>query len=734
MSVSDTVAFFEQFYEGAHHNIELRSLLRNGKPGPRLFSRDSKEIAEYLTENAKLTQYFGVATRESNCNGTKEDCREVPALFTDIDFKTTGESGAKELLAKFPFPPSLLINSGGGRHAYWILNKPADARDPKLESVLRGMVRRLSADAHCAQIACVLRPPGTFNWKYTPEREVTIVQADWDRRYDLTDFSRFEMEKEPTAVASRNGDRGRVPVGQRYDFLLSRAGEYRRKGDSEEVGLKKVLIDFESSCEKSPDDGKSGLKETKQMVHKVGNYPRAAGAEDHSVFRRDVANAALYAQMHAGSVIWCAEQETWYAWDGKRYVANNSGEVMRKARETVRHMYEVALAESDSDTRKTKLNWAIRSESRLEKMVSYAASESKLVARSFNETFDLDKYLFNCANGVLNLRTGELLPHDQKYRITKLSPVGYDSEAACTEFMAWLTLTCNGSAALVEYLLRFIGYCLSGLTEEQCFWLFYGPTKTGKSTFIRLLRGLMGDYATTLPEGAVIMNRFSNQEHALAELAGVRLATLVEVRQGADYDEAKLKQITGQDRIGASKKYMNYFEFDSRAKLAMAVNDRPAVRETGDAFWNRVKPIPFTVFVPPEKRIPDLEQKFLDEEGPGIMAAVVAAFRRWRKEGMMEPKEVTGAATEYRNEQDTVAQFIEETCIRKQGAQVTASGVYRGFVAWCSGQRRPMSKIRFGKELGRLGFTPDRDRTGKRCWNGLELLHAGEDLFERHTD
>ena len=225
---------------------------------------------------------------------------------------------------------------------------------------------------------------------------------------------------------------------------------------------------------------------------------------------------------------------------------------MRRARITVRHMYEEAMKEEDSDKRKAKIAWALHSESKLEKMISYAQSEPALEARKFEETFDSDPYLFNCANGVLDLRTGKLSDHDPKYRITKLSPIACGESADCPEFSAWLALTCKGDGSLVEYLLRFMGYCLSGLTQEQCFWLFYGPTKTGKSTFIKILRGLMGDYATTLPEAAVVVNRFANQEHALAELAGVRLATLVEIRQGARYDEAKLKQITGQDRIGAS--------------------------------------------------------------------------------------------------------------------------------------------------------------------------------------
>jgi hypothetical protein len=267
-----TVAFYERFYEGTTYNIEQRSFRRNDTPGPRLFSRDPKEIEEFLIENGDLKLYFGVATREGN-QGTKEHCRELPALFTDLDFKETEEALAKRLLAEFPLRPSLVINSGGGLHVYWLLKQPADTtRDLlKLEAILRGIVKNLHGDPTCAEIARVLRPPGILNWKYTPPRMAAMVESDWGLRYDLADFSRFSAEKKSAINASRNGCR--VPVGRRYYFLLARAGEYRRTGDSEEVGLRKVLIDFELSCERSPDDGKKGLEDIRKMVHGVWNYP-----------------------------------------------------------------------------------------------------------------------------------------------------------------------------------------------------------------------------------------------------------------------------------------------------------------------------------------------------------------------------------------------------------------------------------------------------------------------------
>jgi len=272
MDVHTAVAFLTQFYEDTAHDIELRAFSQNGGKNARLFSRDPKEIEEFLVENANLKQYFGVATREGG-GGTKEHCRELPALFADVDFKMLEEADAWKSLKAFPLKPSLVIKSGGGLHVYWLLKKPADASDPKLEAILRGVVEQLHADRNCAEIAHVLRPPGILNWKYKPPRRAVIAEANWDRRYDLADFAKFEIEKTPASAISRNAD-GLVPVGARYDYLLKRAGEYRRKGDSEDVALKKVLLDYEMSCGKSPADGREGLRQTAEMVKRVyKSYP-----------------------------------------------------------------------------------------------------------------------------------------------------------------------------------------------------------------------------------------------------------------------------------------------------------------------------------------------------------------------------------------------------------------------------------------------------------------------------
>ncbi len=112
-----------------------------------------------------------------------------------------------------------------------------------------------------------------------------------------------------------------------------------------------------------------------------------------------------------------------------------------------------------------------------------------------NDDFDRDKLLLNAANGVVDLRTGGLLPHRREDYITRVTPVLYDPDALCPTWMAFLLEIMGGHVDLVEYLQRIIGYCLTGDISEQKIIICYGTGSNGKSTLIETIHALLGDYS-----------------------------------------------------------------------------------------------------------------------------------------------------------------------------------------------------------------------------------------------
>lgn len=216
--------FLDRFFRDTSFDINLRAVKIGQSNASSIFTRSSIELDEFVEQHTECELYFGCATREGG--GKKEHCREAVALWCDVDFKNVQEAEARERLARFQPAPSIIINSGGGLHVYWLLLKVAVAFD--LERVLKGLAKVLSADPQCAEIARVLRIPGSFNHKYRPSREVRIEQACWERRYPLERFIQFELLAPYPGEAIPS--EGKIPPESQHHTLLSFAGTLRNKG------------------------------------------------------------------------------------------------------------------------------------------------------------------------------------------------------------------------------------------------------------------------------------------------------------------------------------------------------------------------------------------------------------------------------------------------------------------------------------------------------------------------
>lgn len=191
--------FFETFFAGTEHNVNLRAI-HPDKPPRETFVRGTEEILRFGKEHADAYNvYFGVATR--NGGGKKEHIREIVGIHADIDFKTTPREDAEARLASFPLPPTFVVETGGGLHAYWLLNEPGGPEDiPRVEAINKGIARILGGDLAACDASRVLRVPGTLNHKYEPVRAVTVAVAGAhpDRRYDLDDFEAYTDHEAPT--------------------------------------------------------------------------------------------------------------------------------------------------------------------------------------------------------------------------------------------------------------------------------------------------------------------------------------------------------------------------------------------------------------------------------------------------------------------------------------------------------------------------------------------------------
>jgi putative DNA primase/helicase len=418
----------------------------------------------------------------------------------------------------------------------------------------------------------------------------------------------------------------------------------------------------------------------------------------------------------------------WYVWDGKVWTLDTPA-AERLAKETVQSIYHEAGDSADEVTRKKLADWALRSEAaeRVAAMLRLAQSELQISARI--EEFDRNPYLLNCRNGILDLRTGILSKHDPAQKLTKMAGTDYDPAADCPTWLRFLDEITEANSDLANFLQRCVGYSLTGDVSERKFFLCYGVGANGKSSFLETLREVLGDYGQ-----AAEFNTFLRATHGrsgprddVAHLRGARFVAVGEASAGRSFDEAILKQLTGNDSVRCRHLYGAEFEYKPQFKLFLATNHRPHLRPDA-AIMQRIVLIPFNAVFPPDRQDKNLRDKFRTEM-PGILAWAVRGGLAWQENGLVVPAEVKEAIEDYRIENDPISGFAGDRCILDPKSKSSAKELYEAYCAWwgrnpeqrtSTDTGKPQSQKWFGSRLHDMGLQKRNTRDGV-VWHGIRL-------------
>jgi putative DNA primase/helicase len=440
----------------------------------------------------------------------------------------------------------------------------------------------------------------------------------------------------------------------------------------------------------------------------------------------DVFNARQLADRHGVGLRYCYQWKRWLFYDGMRWTRDESGEVERRAKETIESFYQDAELLKDSAQKKRLREHALRSESagKISSMIELARSEPGIAIAP--EELDRDPWLLNVRNGTLDLRTGKLRGHNLHDSLTRIAGCDFAPEAACPTFQRFLDEIFCGNAELIRFAQKAAGYSLSGSVAEQVLFIEHGSGRNGKSTLNRILHDVMGEYAASTPS-ETLLARYGDDgpSNDLARLYGIRFVSAIEAEDGRRLAEARIKQLTGGDRVAARFLYGEFFEFEPQFKIWLATNHKPTIRGTDEAIWRRIRLVPFDHTVPEDQVDPDLLEK-LRQELPGILAWAVKGCLRWQQDGLSAPEKVRSATEAYREEEDLVAAFIRDRCATGPGCEEPAGLLFKAFKGWCEEQgEKGMSATAFGRRLSERGFVVSKRAHGKRFRNGIRLM-AGD--------
>jgi putative DNA primase/helicase len=404
----------------------------------------------------------------------------------------------------------------------------------------------------------------------------------------------------------------------------------------------------------------------------------------------------------------------WFIWDGSYWRPDAEDLGMREVAKRVPTIIATEVAKYDDQDKKNEvLKWAnqAKSNSRLNSAIESANSDPRVVVPV--EEWDGDEYLLGVANGVINLRTGELLRGRPDLHITKRTPVAYTPGMRNVRWEQFLDFATGGDKELQDWIQRAVGYTLTGLNNQDLMFLVYGPPGSGKNTFVEAIVKALGTQQYSWPLDSSILAdnggaTSSTDLYHWAELRGKRMVWVDELPESERIKENSIKKLTGSSEISARSPGEKPFTFKAQAKLWVTTNHRPMI--TDDAMWRRIRPIPWSKV--PESSDPDLKAYLFDPEGglPAVLAWAVEGAIKYLGSSARDPlgwcTAVAEAADMYRKNEDRLGMFLNEEMKQVEGATTRVKEVYAVYRVWSDERgERPMTQIAFHRKLSDRGLT-----------------------------
>lgn len=452
----------------------------------------------------------------------------------------------------------------------------------------------------------------------------------------------------------------------------------------------------------------------------------------------DSGNADRFINATGGNVRYNESNKKWLIWNGTQWLAWGDNRITAYGRRVAEYITVEADSVTSTYDATTKEGatlikaWARHATSSQNKrsidaMISLSMGNIHSVANDYDKNLD---YL-PCTNGVIDLRDGTLLQHNRAMQYTKLTPIEYDATATCPQWLRFLATITGGDADLIEYLQMQVGYSLTGRTDQQTLFFMYGNGANGKSTFINTVAKLAGEYHTKISmEGIIDTDNKGGATPHLVVLHGMRLTSGSEFPAGKRINESMIKDLTGGDEITARALYSEPFTFRPINKFWLMGNYKPRITGTDAGIWRRLILLPFEHTIPEAERIPSsvIEATF-DKELAGILTWAVQGAKAWyahpHSASLPKPHAVSSAIKEYRQEEDTLARFIDEQCDVNSQVSCTMRDLIALYHTWLEeqGERtNAWNQTRLTRELKRMSIVQD---SGRRKYLGIKPRPQG---------
>lgn len=438
--------------------------------------------------------------------------------------------------------------------------------------------------------------------------------------------------------------------------------------------------------------------------------------------RSDAGNVERFAQCFESEVLH-VPGVGWHRWNGTMWKLDE----MNDALDLTGHVAAQVLTEyhgdeslTDVQLRDWRQHFKYTSSLRGRKAIlELAGVDSRL--KCHVSALNSDPWSLVLPNGTLDLKTQTLRESRAEDRNTLCGGVLHDKDATSPQFDALLEYAFPGDPAMQAYVLRVLGYMLTGIVSEQALFFLWGMRGSAKSTLCEIMLHLLGSYASALPENALTG---SGNEHPtwIVDLTGKRMVYQDELNERAKLNTGRINRLTGTEIAMKGRKMgKDFVDITIKAKIMISTNHRPRMGSIENGIWRRLQPWHFKHAISDDKRIRDYSRLLVEQEGSGILNRCLAGLQDFLYGGLglAVPQIVVDGAKDYQESEDTLTAFIEDHFINTGDPThwIANVDIFAAYESWCTAsgvkQADALSGQQLTERMSDAGFQRMRDDKGK---------------------
>jgi putative DNA primase/helicase len=450
-------------------------------------------------------------------------------------------------------------------------------------------------------------------------------------------------------------------------------------------------------------------------------------------------DARLWCQLRRGLRVWNIHAKSWMIYMGGIWGRDTGQATTWDISDTLCRIYgvlgdtiraEIAANPADEPKKDPRVKELVGINARIDQLHTslYLSGVEKLAAKELHlpaTAFNANPDILVVANGTLDFAEGVFREHRSTDYVTIRSGIAFDPSADSPRWHAFLD-RCIPDPETRVYLARAIGYCLTGRVNHDALFFLYGKGANGKSTFVSVIKLLLGELMTTVPIAALLAAKSdSNFDYHKASMEGKRVVCTDEIPEGRQLAENQVKAITGGDAVNARRPFEVPYTFYPTHKLVLMGNHKPDIKGTDEGIWRRVHMIPFLVTIPKAEQRPRHEvYAEFEAEAAGILNWALRGLLESRDIGLCPPEQVVEATKEYREESDQFGTFLAECTVPNINGKIAMSSLAQCYSVWCD-QNKEMPRHRGTRALKKVmierGYTVELDRNKHPNVMGAEL-------------